>query len=72
MSDILNSATDILDFIVKGIKGVFDFLLSIPNLINSLISLIPSPFKEVIMSFIGIIIIYFIAKAVVSIVNWSF
>lgn len=69
MTDILDKATDIIEFIVKGIGDVFNFILELPSFINSLTSIIPSPFKEVILGFIGLIIVYFIAKAVMSIVS---
>lgn len=66
---ILDGATDIISYVAKGIKQVFDFLLNLPKFIISLIDIIPSPFKEIILAFSGIIIIYFIAKAVMSLAN---
>ena len=69
MVTILDKATDILSFVVKGIGDVFNFILELPSFINSMISIIPSPFKGVILGFIGIIIVYFIAKAVMSIAS---
>lgn len=66
---ILDGATEIVSYIFDGIVQVFDFLINLPNFLYSLLSIIPSPFKEVILGFIGIIIIYFIAKAVMSIAN---
>ena len=66
---ILDGATYIVSYILDGIVQVFDFLINLPSFINSLFNIIPSPFKEVILAFSGIIIIYFIAKAVMSIVN---
>lgn len=71
MTNILDKATDIIDFIVKGIGDVFSFILELPSFLNSMASIIPSPFKEVILGFIGLIIVYFIAKAVLSLVNWG-
>ena len=66
---ILDGASDIVSYIFDGIVKVFDFLMNLPSFINSLLDIIPSPFKEVILAFSGIIIIYFIAKAVMSIAN---
>lgn len=66
---ILDSASDIVSYVLDGIKQVFDFLLNLPNFIYTLVDIIPSPFKETLLSFLGIIIIYFIAKAVMSIAN---
>lgn len=66
---ILDGATDIVAYVIDGIKQVFDFLMNLPQFINSLVSIIPSPFKEVILSFLGIIIVYFIAKAVMTLAN---
>ena len=66
---ILDSIPDIVSYITDGIKQVFNFLINLPQFINSLADIIPSPFKEVILSFLGIIIIYFIAKAVMSIAD---
>ena len=66
---ILDSASDIFSYVLDGVKQVFDFLLNLPNFIYTLVDIIPSPFKETLLSFLGIIIVYFIAKAVMSIVN---
>lgn len=69
MLTIMDKATNILEFVVKGIGDVFDFILELPGFINSLINIIPSPFKSIILGFIGLIIVYFIAKAVISIAS---
>ena len=69
MTTILDKATDILNFVVKGIGDVFGFILELPSFINSMTGIIPSPFKEVILGFIGLIIVYFIAKAVMTIAS---
>lgn len=69
MLTIMDKATNILEFVVKGIGDVFEFILELPGFINSLINIIPSPFKGIILGFIGIILVYFIAKAVMSIAS---
>lgn len=69
MLTIMDKATNILEFVLKGIGDVFDFILELPGFINSLINIIPSPFKSIILGFIGLIIVYFIAKAVMSIAS---
>lgn len=66
---ILDNASDILSYILDGITQVFNFLIELPSLLYSLLDIIPSPFKEVILGFFGIIIVYFIAKAVMSIAS---
>lgn len=66
---ILDGATDIVSYILDGITQVFNFLMNLPSFLYSLLDIIPSPFKEVILGFFGIIIIYFIAKAVMSLAN---
>lgn len=69
MTDILDKATDIIAFIGKGIGDVFSFIMELPSFINSMINIIPTPFKEIILGFVGIILVYFIAKAVMTIVS---
>ena len=69
MTDILDKATDIITFIGKGIGDVFNFIMELPSFINSMINIIPTPFKEIILGFVGIILVYFIAKAVMTIVS---
>ena len=70
MTQILDKANGIITFIVKGIGDVFNFIMELPSFINSMINIIPTPFKEIILSFVGIILVYFIAKAVMTIVSW--
>lgn len=72
MTEILDKATDIITFIGKGIGDVFNFFKELISFIHSMIDIIPTPFKEIILGFIGIILCYFIAKAVLSLVNWGF
>lgn len=69
MLSIMDKATDILKFILDGIGDVFNFFMDLPGFINTLIGIIPSPFKEIVLTFSGLIIIYFIAKAVMSIAS---
>lgn len=69
MTQILDKATDILVFVGKGIGDVFNFIMELPSFINSMINIIPTPFKEIILGFVGIILVYFIAKAVMTIVS---
>lgn len=66
---ILDGASKIISYVSEGVGQIFDFLINLPNFIISLFGIIPSPFKEVILSFSGIIIIYFIIKAVMQLVN---
>lgn len=66
---ILDNAPEIISYIFNGINQVFKFLLNLPSFLYSLLDIIPSPFKEIILSFFGIILVYFIAKAVMSIAN---
>lgn len=66
---VLDGATEVISYVSKGIEQIFDFLINLPSFIISLFDVIPSPFKEVILAFSGIIIIYFIAKAVMQLAN---
>ena len=70
MVSLIELAYDILKFLYNGLKIAFDFLMDLPSFINSLISIIPQPFRSIFVAFSGIIIIYFIAKAVKSVVGW--
>ena len=49
--------------------NLVNFILSLPNLFTKLVNLLPEPFKTIVLSFIGIIILLIVIFAVSKIVS---
>lgn len=54
----------LIEFLVNGLKQLVDFVISLPQLFNDLIHIIPQPLSTIIFSFIGILIVVIILRVV--------
>jgi len=65
-----DSVREFFSMFIDGIYEILEFIFKLPNFILSLIEVVPSPFKEIILVFISVIITYFILKAIMSIIEF--
>lgn len=64
MVDFITAIADIISFVANGISNFVDFIISIPNLIYNLLSLLPNPLATVVYAFIGYLITVIFIKVV--------
>lgn len=69
-SFVPESVKEFFSMFIDGIGKILDFIFELPNFILSLIEVIPSPFNEIIVAFISVIITYFILKAIMIIIEF--
>lgn len=63
---IVDSLLDLINILLDGLSTFIDFVIYLPNMIHSLLVVLPEPFYTVTVSFIGLIIfliiVYVVAK----------
>lgn len=69
-SFVPDSVKEFFSMFIEGIGEIIEFLYKLPSFILSLIDVIPSPFNEIIVVFISLIISYFILKAIMIIIEF--
>lgn len=71
MSEILDKAGQLIEFIGNGIKNFIDFIIELPSFIYNLIEVIPRPLYDILLSFISTIIfiiaLYALGKVISSV-----
>lgn len=61
---IVDSLLDLINILLDGLSTFIDFVMYLPNMIHSLLVVLPEPFYTVTVSFIGLIIFLIIVYVV--------
>jgi len=67
--DFLNDCLRLIEIIGNSLANLVDFFVNFPNLIKSIISVLPNPLLGIVEVFISLIIIIIIAKVVKTFVG---
>jgi len=67
--DFLNDCLRLIVIIGNSLANLVDFFVNFPNLIKSIISVLPNPLLGIVEVFISLIIIIIIAKVVKTFVG---
>lgn len=66
---IIDSLVDLINILLNGLSSFIDFVMYLPNMIHSLLVVLPEPFYTVVVSFIGLIIFLIITYVVAKLIS---